>query len=237
MKRNFSFGARKSRPQGWSGLSGERKEALDALLQGYRVLAGELLQDVFGIACCLPASHVTIDVLAHFGFKASALSVRTDILNPAFTEALKVEGLEYCDLSQRWLHAHPEARVTILGSATAAEWNSGVGHTVAIAENHWLIDASLGQANAVTEDVGIHMDHVLLSTVTENFLAGRSALGLRQPVNGCRVQYSAFINDQDFLQSPAWHHPAIPAVTDALIEKLENVTVVVLPDDVQQAGA
>ncbi len=216
--------------QGWSGLTDERKMELDTLLQGYRVIAGELLRDVFGVACCIPATRVTVNVLAHFGFQARPLSVRADILNPAFQQALLSEGLQLHDVSEQWMAKHADVRCVCLGPGTDEERKAGVIHVVAIAENHWLIDASLGQANDTKEDVGIRMDHVVLSTVTENFLAGRNGLQLRDAVNGCRVHYTAFLDDQHFLQGPAWQHPAIPAVSAVLTEKLESVAVVVLPD-------
>jgi hypothetical protein len=204
-----------------------RLAELKRMLLLYQHMARAPIVAKFGIPSCVPATRITIEVLAHFGFQARPLSVRTDIFNAAYMAALEKDGMEPCDVSQRWLNDHQDEHkaagvgLVVLGSATAAEWNEGIGHVVAIAEEHWLVDASLSQANHTRDNIGVHVPDVALSTVTENFLTYRNALRIFPDMNECRVQYMAIKDDLFFTKSPAWNDPAISPVALDLVNDLK----------------
>jgi hypothetical protein len=234
MRRNFSYGARKSRP----GIIPPRRsvdyDQLKRLMLLYQHMVAPVVVKHFGVACCIPATHATLKVFEQFGFQARPMSVRANLLSPNFVKALDAEGMEFSDVTPQWLREHPEVGITILGLGATGE-RLRIGdknfkrvevHVVAIIENRWLLDTSLGQVNYGTPAPGTDFPRaheVCLTTVTKNFLAGRGPLRVTPDMLTCRLFYTASPDDHDFLQSPAWNDEGIGTVAAGLADELKKL--------------
>lgn len=94
---------------------------------------------------CINSARITVDVLRHYGIRASAVPARLDIYNPVWVRLIKDEGLPKSNEAlQRWTEAGASCvGVNGTGVKSATGWD---GHLMVRLDDS-LIDPSFGQFN------------------------------------------------------------------------------------------
>ena len=160
---------------------------------------------------CIFASAVLSEVFRRRGFpRACALKVWVKILNPALIAWSEEHGFPSTREEVRrsdkargstiWLGILPPGR-----SMPNGAW---VGHIAVVVPNafgdrHALCDITITQINK--PDWGIELP-LLVIRVPEDFVKGER--GFSVDVNGCRLNYMALPNDQEFKNFSAWKEQA-----------------------------
>lgn len=152
---------------------------------------------------CIMAASVLLDVLRAAGVKgAYPLTVQVRVLNPRLTERMKDESLlQSPELFSRQ-RPDDEGIVTIGGGeASDDRWPAHLVVVIpeALKGRDAVCDLTIPQASV--PDWGIQLAPVVVG-VREAFVDGSECFGIT--MNGCRVIYKAFPEDQSFRQVPVW---------------------------------
>ena len=170
-------------------------------LKEFSLVARQACLDAFGKDACMAATRVGIDTLRHFGIPAYPLTVQVVIFNEVYGRLLRegggltrnIEEVEEWKQKGAWSHG---VGVPGLGEGPG-KWP---GHLVAIVQNQWLIDLSIGQANK--PEKGIILGDPIICSVTEEFLGGNDRHTI---TNGAlMLTYLARPKDFSYRQRADW---------------------------------
>jgi hypothetical protein len=152
---------------------------------------------------CIMAAAVLLDVLRARGVNdAYPLTVKPRILNPRFTERLNDEPFpQTTEQLAQWDADDCHIVVIGHGKGSETEWPA---HLVVVIPNALngrdaLCDLTITQANV--PDWGIVLGAVLVG-VRESLVDGSEDFGVT--VNGSRIVYRAFPENQSFKRTPIW---------------------------------
>lgn len=156
----------------------------------------EILKD-FRADSCIVSTAIGIDVLTAFGILAEPLPIKTSIFNTPYVKRIE-SGSEFPNRETliRWGQEDGSYSVGIgYGENQPNKW---AGHLVILAENQWLIDLSIDQANRpaynmVFAPIAVEID--------DSFLKGKTPRIVKQ--DDCVIRMEA-IGDRGFLISPDW---------------------------------
>lgn len=162
----------------------------------------EELDRVSEAKSCIMATVVLLDVLRAKGFRdAYPLTVKYKVLNPKATERLKNESFPQTPEQKAQWNADGCAIVATTDKNSATDW---AGHLIVVIPKGLngrdaVCDLAITQANIPAWN--ILLGSVLMG-VRDSFINGTEDFGLI--MNGCRVIYRAFPDDQSFRQTPLW---------------------------------
>jgi len=152
---------------------------------------------------CIMAAAVLLDVLRARGIKgAYPLTVKPRIFNPRFTERLNSEPFPHTpEQLSRWDADGCHLVGIGHGEGSSSQWPA---HLVVVIPNALkgkdaVCDLTITQANV--PDWNIVLGAVLVG-VRESFVKGTEDFGVT--INGCRIVYRAFPEDQSFKQTQIW---------------------------------
>ncbi len=152
---------------------------------------------------CIMAAAVMLDVLRAKGIESAyALTVKPRVLNPKFAERLNQEPFpQTTEQSAQW-EADGCYMVAIgHGEGSPNEWPA---HLVVVIPNALkgrdaVCDLTITQASVPRWNIQLAP---ILVGVRESFLDGSEGFALT--INGCRVIYRAFPEDDSFKRTPIW---------------------------------
>ena len=152
---------------------------------------------------CIMAAAVLLDVLRAKGIKgAYPLTVKVQILNPKFTERLSSDPFpRTAEEIEQWRKDNCAMVAIGHGDAPSSHWPAHLVVIIPKALNgkDALCDLTIGQASVPAWDI------VLGPTVLgvrDIWITGLEDFG--KVINGCRIIYRAFPDDQSFKQTPLW---------------------------------
>lgn len=152
---------------------------------------------------CIMAAGVLLDVLRAGGVRgAYPLTVKVWVLDPQRTERLKDESLLQSPELLAQQRTDDGGIITIGGGeASDDRWPAHLVVVIpeALKGRDAVCDLTIPQASV--PDWGIQLGPVLAG-VREAFVDGSEGLGIT--MNGCRVIYKAFPEDESFRQAPVW---------------------------------
>lgn len=152
---------------------------------------------------CIMASVVLLDVLRNKGIKgAYPLTVKPRVFNPKATERLNNQQIPTTqDEIAQWQADGCGIIVIGHGAGSAKEWPAHLVVIIphAIKEKDALCDLTITQANH--PDWGIKLGPVFFG-VRDEYVKGNQDFGV--VINGCRILYRAFPDDNSFKDTPLW---------------------------------
>lgn len=153
---------------------------------------------------CIMAAAVLLDVLRARGVKdAHPLTVKSRILNPKFAERLNNESFPRTpEQIAQWETAGCFMVAIGHGEGSDDQWPA---HLVVVIPNaikgrDAVCDLTITQANVPSENIELQP---ILVGVQESFVSGSEDFGVT--INGCRIIYRAFPEDESFKQTPIWN--------------------------------
>jgi hypothetical protein len=165
----------------------------------------EELDRVSEAKSCIMATVVLLDVLRAKDIRdAYPLTVKYKVLNPKATERLKNESFPQTPEQMAQWNADGCAIIAITDDKdSATHW---AGHLIVVIPKGLngrdaVCDLAITQANVPAWN--ILLGSVLMG-VRDSFIKGTEDFGLI--MNGCRVIYKAFPEDQSFRQTALWKH-------------------------------
>jgi hypothetical protein len=169
---------------------------------------------------CIHSTAATIKVFEQMGFRARALPVAWNVVNPA-TQKQFVSGLPAAEkargkaISKGWV------------DLTDPQGNGWDGHMVAIIEDQWWIDASFDQAG---DPIGATIPNEVFA-----FKFGQEHGPAEQIVptfdlllddgTKLKVQYLPRPDNDGYLTSEAWTDEAIPVVAQRIVLAMQGIQV------------
>ena len=163
----------------------------------------------YGTSQCILASRVVVEVLTRLGVGAAILPTRLVVHDTAALRFIKEHGAD--EGRRRWRAGDRSAELgTLKGTdprAPFGAWN-GVynGHLVAIVDDGWIADASLGQHSAPERQFHLH------SRVAFVGPSWRTAGHVATLQSGVAALYSPVTTDRTYQESNYWKSD-IPSIT------------------------
>jgi hypothetical protein len=152
---------------------------------------------------CIMAAAVLLDVLRAKGIRdAYPLTVKPRIFNPAATERLGREPMPQTPGQIAEWEAAGCFMVAIgYGEGSASEWPAHLVVVIpkALKGRDAVCDLTITQANVPAQNIRLGQ---IMVGVREEFVSGTEDFGVT--INGCRVVYRAFPEDESFKQTPVW---------------------------------
>jgi hypothetical protein len=162
------------------------------------------IRSLYAPDCCIVASRVALDVLAHFQIPARPVVTRLFVMNQAYVTWVKAhQRLPTKEEKQEMLAAGGWS-VLVGASKPTRSPTGGVGlplHLVVYLDAGYLVDLSIGQASRPQKGIVLEP---LIGRVSEAFPREGAAFGHPQP-DGSKVylDYEVIENDA-YLQAPDW---------------------------------
>jgi hypothetical protein len=164
-----------------------------AVLQEFAKVTRPILHDYYLPNCCIAATAVTVRVLGALGISALPLPCRVRIFNRAYV----------WEMEKSMVEGNPIPLNHTLTDNGA--WSVGIGftppgHVAVIADNKYLVDPTLDQANRPQHT--ITLPPVFLSVVSRPFRRG--IVRHVDEANGCVIGYDARPRDTAWRGSIDW---------------------------------
>lgn len=172
---------------------------MSALLKLCEIIKEELqIGTLLREDCCIMATATLIDVMDYFKLRVRPLSVKAQIFNPEMSRRIEESGLPTLEEAEKdWF---PRSCWSVgLGHGEEQPWK-WPGHLVGILKEEILIDLTMDQCRRPEKN--IELPGVVLIPLDGDFLKAEGAMiGF---LNGCRVHYVAFPEDQSYKKARDW---------------------------------
>lgn len=175
---------------------------------------------------CIAGTRIVCEVLDRLDVRARPLVVEALLFNRAFLDRFHQKGgwpgsreelLEWTDQGEAWSIALGQRGRPAQGPG---KWP---GHLVAVVEQEWLLDGTLGQARRPAKN--LLPPQTLLASAPYRFLVADGELTLELPDPGGLLLYRAHPEVRDFRSAPDWSDPGrFEGLVGKLVGELRGVS-------------
>jgi hypothetical protein len=210
---------RKRKPRRQTKRQRKRIEKARSVIDTYVEHAAEVFPRHFTKDCCINATRVLVEVMAHFGVSAQPLSVSCVAHNKILVDCIEKHrgSLTEAEVDEAYDNGAWGVRIE---TGKQVKPNGWPGHLVAVVNNKWLVDSSAGQMSRPHK--GIQLPPIVVVPATRRFQSGDELCVLTGP-EGALLLYEAKPGDTSYVTASGWErHPGNLAVVAEVIEAMEG---------------
>lgn len=210
---------RKRKPKRQTKRQRKRIEKARSVIDTYVEHAAEVFPRHFTKDCCINATRVLVEVMAHFGVSAQPLSVSCVAHNKILVDYIEKHrgSLTEAEVDEAYDNGAWGVRIE---TGKQVKPNGWPGHLVAVVNNKWLVDSSAGQMSRPHK--GIQLPPIVVVPATRRFQSGDELCVLTGP-EGALLLYEAKPGDTSYVTASGWQrHDGNLTVVAEVIEAMEG---------------